>query len=156
MSLKNIISTIEDQTKAEIREIKQTAEKQAQEILTQARVRSSQVKSRALENFKLEKIREAKNAIIEKKNENYRAILEKKKEILDSIFDQALEKLQKSDTKKLIARLKKDLPKNGKIIKAKAGGFKFVSETLEIDNSFPALIQEARNKLETKVANLLF
>lgn len=48
------------------------------------------------------------------------------------------------------------MPENGEIIEDKSGGFKFVAETVEIDNTFSGLIAEARQKLETKIARMLY
>lgn len=152
MALENILKTIEEQTSAEILKVKQDTENQTREILSKAQEEAEIIQAGVLEKFREEKIQEAKTVLREKHNESYQAVLEKKKKILDEVFEEALKKLQESDSSKF----RQDFPENGRIVENKRGGFKFVSETIEIDNSFPSLIAEARQKLETKIVNLLF
>ncbi|PIP16985.1 MAG: hypothetical protein COX44_02430 [Candidatus Portnoybacteria bacterium CG23_combo_of_CG06-09_8_20_14_all_37_13] len=156
MALRNIIQKINQEIEKEIQIIKEQTEVQIKEVLAQAEKQAIKIHVEALENFRIEKIKEAKLILKENKNESYKLILDKKKEILDNIFEQALAELKNSNTEKLITRLKKDLPKNGECTEDKNNGFKFISGTLEIDNTFPVLISEARSKLETQVARILF
>jgi len=156
MALRNIIQKINQEIEKEIQIIKEQTEVQIKEVLAQAEKQAIKIHVEALENFRIEKIKEAKLILKENKNESYKLILDKKKEILDNVFEQALAELKNSNTEKLITRLKKDLPKNGECTEDKNNGFKFISGTLEIDNTFPVLISEARSKLETQVARILF
>lgn len=156
MALENIISAILSETEKEIQEIKKQAEIQIKKILTQAEEQAQKIKAQALENFRIEKLEEAKLVLREKQNNNYRAILGQKKKILDDVFARATKILQTSENKKLIKNLKKNLPENGQILENAEGGFRFVSDTLEIDNTFPSLISEVRLNLESKIANILF
>lgn len=156
MALESILQKIVQETEREITEIKKQAEIQIKKILTQAEEQAQKIKVQALENFRIEKLEEAKLVLREKKNDSYRAILGQKKKILDDVFARALKILQTSENKKLVKNLKKNLPENGQIFENAEGGFRFVSENLEIDNTFPSLIAEARVNLESKIANILF
>lgn len=135
MALKNILSKINSETQKEISGIQKNSQKKCEKIFSLAKQEAGKIKQKALENFKLEKQKESEIVIRAEKNKSYKKIIQAKQKILNNIFEQALKKLQESDRQE-----------EGK----------FISETIEIDNTFPALIQEARQKLETKIANLLF
>lgn len=156
MALENILKTIEEQTSAEILKIKQNAENQTREILSKAQEEAGIIQTGVLEKFREEKIQEAKTILREKQNESYRIVLQKKKKILDDIFAKALKILQTSKRDELISRLKKNLLADSEMIESEQGGFKLIAKDFEVDCSFPSLIAEARQKLETKIANLLF
>ncbi|MFH1392606.1 MAG: hypothetical protein ABIG90_02945 [bacterium] len=156
MALQNILQKIDLESEKEIQEIKKQSGKQIKKNLSQAAEQAGKIKAKSIENFQKEKLEEAKQILRDKKNDGRRIVLERKREILDIVFQEALEKLKKSDTEELIIKLKKNLPQDGKIIDDKNNGFKFVSENFEIDNTLLSLVAQARQKLEIKIAKMLY
>jgi len=156
MAIQNILQKIEQEEKKEIQEIQEKTAEQVKQILKQAQAKAKVIKAKALADFKFEKQEQAKKILREQKKEFIASILIKKKEILDEIFQKALAKLKESNNEKLIIQLKKNLPTDGEIRENLDGGFIFVSKNLEINNTWPCLISEVREKLETKIAGILF
>jgi len=185
MSLQHILNTIEQKTAEEISKIKADAEKEARQILQLAKEEAKKINQQIkidLEAKTAEKILKAgRSADKQVKNQ----ILVKKKEILTDIFAQAVKKLsnQENQLKKLFELLLTKIPKgetNAEIIvspgcdrllkelTAKIGlnypiktelkkeGFKFISPTVEIDNTLSRLIAEVRDEAEIEAAKILF
>lgn len=180
MSLTHILNSIKSQTEEEIKQIKQDAEQEKQNIIKEAQIKANKIKAKNradLEEKAQEKINKAqRSADLQTKNKT----LLKKKEILNDVFARAALKLAEQEDKlkllyeKLIAKLPSD--NSGEILvsdsiapliqkltdkftiktELKEDGFKFISPTLEIDNTLSQLINEVRDDAEIEAAKILF
>lgn len=182
MSLTHIFNAIKTQTEEEIKHIKESAEQEKQNIVKEAQIKADKIKKKVRIDFKnktQEKIHKAqRSAELQAKNK----ILLKKKEILNNVFARAVFKLAEQEDKlkllyeKLIAELPDDnagqilasdslerlsLLKKGGLAypyttNLKEEGFKFISPTVDIDNTLSKLIDEVRDEAEIEAAKLLF
>lgn len=184
MSLQHILKTIELKTEEEISAIIMQAEERKKNILAEAEEEAKKIAKNArksLEAKTADKINQAKRkAVTQTKNK----LLLKKRVIIDDVFTRAAKKLAKQDNqlKKLYQQLLTRLPvdQSGKIIASedsmallkalmnKAGsdfplssglkesGFKFIGETIEIDNRLSRLVETVRDEAEIEISKLLF
>lgn len=177
MSLTHILDSIKSQTEEEIKQIREGTEKEKQNIIQKAQIKADAIRKRVKADFEKktqEKINKAqRSADLQTKN----TILLKKKEILNDVFAHAVFKLSRQEDKlkilyeKLIAQLPADqegeilvsdsldrlslLKKEG-LAYIKEEGFKFMGETIEIDNTLSQLILEVRDEAEIEAAKVLF
>ena len=181
MSLENIIKSLEKESANEIKKIEAEFKKRADELKAVHQRRLEQAREVILGRARKEAQKKVAMRLFALKSKLKQDLLEIKREILDKVYALALEKLEKiseREYEKLLGKLIKDLPRGGMIIPAKGkeavtrkaakgikvskqgvdipGGFMWQSDKLTIDNSWPELIAQIREKSEAEVAGKLF
>ena len=185
MSLKDIIQSLDKESQAEIKKIKQEAASQEKELKSEHKLRLKQARSQILVKAEKEIAKQAEMELFAKQAELRQNILKKRRELLDEVYERALEKLKsisESDYQRLLSKLIKKVPSSGTIVPAKGkkeviqqvalkifpgfkiseeskeitGGFIWQSDEMSIDNSWPELINQLREQTETQIAKSLF
>ena len=184
MALDDIFKKIKKETEEKVKKIEEEGRKEIEKIEKKYQEEIEKKRKKILDLVKKDAEKKIRQEEIKLLLETRNLILMKKREILDNLYQEILDELSKIEDEKyldLILKLLKNCPSQGEIIPAKGrekitqeaierankkltlkdglpikGGFIFVSDDLEIDNSFENLIKIVREKTEIEVAKILF
>lgn len=186
MSLTDILKTIKSEAETEAQKIKEEAEIEIDELKKQLANKIAQEQTKLLANFRVAMEKKVKQAKFAKESALKTLILKKKREILNRVYDKVIEKIIGDDKvyASVIKKATEQLPKvdNAEIVLASGnpertkkalgalrlkckisddtvetkGGFVLRSETLEIDNTIGALVEQIRDETEIEVSQILF
>jgi len=184
MALEDIFQKIKNDADQKIEEINKKTEETIKQIEIEGQEKLEIEREKIIDRAEKDKLKIVRQARLEAEAETRNKILERKTKALEGVYDEVLNELEHLDEQtynELLNKLYKNIPHTEEVgfdiaearkeetrkflenkgaeilgtIKSK-GGFVVKSENFEVDNTFEAILRQAKEEKEMNVIKILF